>query len=128
MLAILIIKSTSFFAAAKTCPITNNKFFGFPHWWDYLGTKRDYLGDCQPVFNAPGDLWAVALAIIDMLLYLAGIIAVFSIIFAGISYITAAGSSDKVTAARKRIINSLIGLAIAVLATVIVDFVGKSIG
>jgi len=76
----------------------------------------------------PGGLWSVGLAVIDMLLYLAGIVAVISIIIAGISYITAAGSSDQITAARKRIVNSLLGLAIVLVATAAISFIGNAIG
>ena len=120
-----------YFAAApvaNNCPLPNNPFFGFPHWWEYLGTNKDPLGRCAPTFNFPGDTWAVALAIVDMLLYLGGIAAVISIIIAGISYITAAGSADKVTAARKRIVNSLLGLAIVLVASGAVSFIGNRLG
>jgi hypothetical protein len=40
----------------------------------------------------------------------------------------AAGSADKITAARKRIVNSLIGLAIALVAIAVVSFIGNSLG
>jgi hypothetical protein len=81
-----------------------------------------------PKVDLPGGLWSIGLAVIDMLLYLAGIVAVISIVIAGISYITAAGSSDQITSARKRIINSLLGLAIVLVATALVSFIGNAIG
>jgi hypothetical protein len=105
-----------------------NSFFGFPHWWKYLNGQIDSLGKCAPVIHPPGGLWAIALAVIDILLRLAGIAAVISIIIAGISYIGAAGASDKITAARKRIVNSLIGLAIVLIAAAVVSFIGNSLG
>jgi len=104
-----------------------NSFLGFPHWWKYLNGARDPLGKCTPAFTFPSDIWAVALAVIDMLLYLAGLVAVISIVIAGISYITAAGASDKITSARKRIQNSLIGLAIVFIAAAVVSFIGNSL-
>jgi hypothetical protein len=76
----------------------------------------------------PNGLWSIGLAVIDMLLYVAGIVAVISIIIAGVSYITAAGSSDQITSARKRIINSLLGLAIVLIASALVSFIGNAIG
>lgn len=127
MLAILFSK-VSFYFAAQACTIGNNSFFGFPHWWKYLDTERDPLGKCVPAFNFPGDTWAVGLAIIDMLLRFAGLAAVISIIIAGISYITASGNSDQITSARKRIINSLLGLALAITAAAIVSFIGNKLG
>jgi hypothetical protein len=119
-----------FFAAnvGAKCTPKSGSFFGLPHWWEYLPTKIDDLGQCSPVFNFPGDIWAVGLAVTDMLLRVAGIVAVISIVIAGISYITAAGSADKITSARRRIVNSLIGLAIVVIASAAVQFIGKSLG
>lgn len=124
-----ILKVKFFFAASCALPGTGaNSFFGFPHWWKYLNGATDPLGRCAPVFNFPTDTWAVGLAILDMLLRLAGIAAVVSIIIAGINYITAAGSADKITASRKRIINSILGLAVALVAAALVSFIGNRLG
>jgi len=109
------------------CAIGDNPFFGFPHWWKYLNAQTDATGKCVPAFSFPSDTWAVALAVIDMLLHLAGIVAVVSIIIAGVSYIMAAGAADKITSARKRIVNSLIGLAIVLVASALVSFIGNSL-
>ena len=119
----LSLKSHFFFA----CTVGDNPFFGFPHWWKYLNTQTDPTGKCVPAFNFPSDTWAVGLAVIDMLLHLAGIVAVVSIIIAGVSYITAAGAADKITSARKRIVNSLLGLAIVLVASAVVSFIGNSL-
>lgn len=81
-----------------------------------------------PHFVFPADIWLIGLAILDMLLRLAGFVAVISIIIAGVSYITATGEPDKAAAARRRLYNSLIGLAIALIATALVSFVGNSLG
>jgi hypothetical protein len=111
----------------KANPQSN--FFSFPHWWKYVNTgSGDALGNCTPSVKIPDGLLPIGLAVIDMLLYFAGIAAVISIIIAGVSYITAAGSSDKITAARKRIINSLLGLAVALVAITVVSFLGNSLG
>lgn len=126
ILALLLLKLNSFFATA--CTLSGSSFFGFPHWWKYLNGETDPLGKCVPAFNFPNDILTVGLAIIDILLRLAGIVAVFSIIIAGISYIAAAGSSDKITAARKRIVNSLLGLAIVLVAAGVVSFIGNRLG
>lgn len=130
MVSILFAKINLFFAAVGDCTLPGSavrSFFGFPHWWKYLPGEKDPLGKCAPVFDFPSDTWAVALAILDMLLRLAGIAAVISIIIAGITYITAAGSTDKITSARKRIINSLLGLAVVLVAAATVSFIGNSL-
>jgi type IV secretory pathway VirB2 component (pilin) len=61
-------------------------------------------------------------------LRLAGIVAVISIILAGIGYITAAGNAEKITSSRKRIVNSVLGLAIVFVAAAVVSFIGNSLG
>jgi hypothetical protein len=113
-------------------PNTDNQpsnFFGFPHWWKYISKgSGDALGNCTPSVTFPGGLLPIGMAIIDILLYFAGIAAVVSIIYGGFGYMTAAGSTDKITSARKRIVNSLIGLVIVLIATGVVSFIGNSIG
>ena len=133
MLNIFLFKLTNF-AAFNVGPcdpnqVNNHPFFGFPHWWKYIKTGNyDGLGNCAPTVHFPDGIWVIAFAIIDMLLYLAGLVAVISIVIAGISYITAAGSADKITASRKRIVNSLLGLAIVVIASAVVSFIGNTVG
>lgn len=119
---------TVFAAAAPVCTIPSHSFFSFPTWWEYLNVEVDPLGKCAPAFNFPNDILAVGLAIIDILLRFAGIAAVISIIIAGITYITAAGSADKITSSRKRIVNSLLGLAVVLVASAVVSFIGNSLG
>ena len=103
-------------------------FFGLPHWWQYLNFKVNDINQCAPDFNPPSDILAVVLAVINMLLFVAGLAAVVSIIVAGVSYITAAGATDKITSSRKRIQNALIGLAIVFVASAAVSFIGNNLG
>ena len=124
MLAIL----NNFKPLFGTAPCGHYHFFFLPPWWEYLNQTTDQLGQCSPIFHFPGDIFPVALAILDMLLRLAGFVAVVSIIIAGSQYIVSMGNAEKVTSARKRIINSLIGLAIAFTATLAVAFIGSKFG
>ena len=106
-----------------------NPFFGFPHWWEYIETgEKDGFGNCTPKVDFPDGLWAIAFAVIDMLLYLAGIVAVVALIVSGVIYITSQGNIEKTTSARRRIINSLLGLAIVLIASLLVGFIGNEIG
>lgn len=104
-----------------------NSFFGFPHWWQYMQGAYDGIGTCTPVFHGPSDIFPIALAVINILLHIAGIAAFMGIIISGVSYIIAIGNSEKITSSRKGIQNSLIGLAIAFVAAAAVGFVGKSL-
>lgn len=129
----LLLPKFNYLAVISNCnPNKDNtgySFFGFPHWWEYISTgQKDLFGKCTPVVNLPQGAWAIAFAVVDMLLYLAGLVAVISIIIAGIQYIIATGSTDKNTSARKRIQNSLIGLAIVLIASSVVSFIGNKIG
>lgn len=115
-------------STGSTCKLSNSVFFVVPPWWEYLKGQTNTLGECQPVFSMPGDLWLVGLAILDMLLRLAGFLAVVSIIIAGIEYIIATGNPERISNARRRIIYSLSGLAVAMAATATVAFVGRVFG
>lgn len=117
-----------FVAATQTCSHGGLLFGLVPTWYEYLKVEPDVIGACAPVFNFPGDIWPVGLAALDIMLRLAGFIAVVSIIVAGVQYIISQGNQEKGTLARKRIQNSLIGLAIVLAATAVVSFVGRSFG
>lgn len=115
----------SFLFAAATC---DHSFFFIPNWWEFLKEQPKVASDCSITFTFPGDILPVSLAIVDMLLRVAGLVAIISIIIAGIGYITAAGDVQKTASARKRIYNSLIGLAIVAIASGFVAFIGNSLG
>lgn len=67
--------------------------------------------------------------IISILFWIIGILAVIVIIYAGITFITAAGNPSKVAQAKTMIIYAVIGLVVAILAYTIVNFVvGASSG
>ncbi len=119
------------FASTVCNPNTDNgvhHFFGFPHWWKYITNgEYDAFGKCAPKVNFPNDIWLIGLALVDMLLFLAGIVAVISIVVAGVQYTTTMGNSEKGVSARKRIVNSIIGLAIVLVATALVNFIGSKV-
>jgi hypothetical protein len=116
---------TNFIFAAAPC--AKPKFFFLVPWYQYLDLSQDSIGKCTPNFHFPGDIWLVGLAIIQMLLSLAGFVAVISIIIAGFEYLTTQGNAEKGVAARKRIINALVGLAIVLIATGLVSFIGNTL-
>lgn len=109
-----------FLFAVSNC---DHPFFFIPHWWEYLKTNAD----CTVAFNFPGDILPVALAIVDMLLRVAGLVAIISIIYSGVIYMTAGGQFEKTAAAKTRIYNSLAGLAIVAVAAGAVAFIGNSL-
>lgn len=121
--------STHFAAVADAC--NNNGFFGFPHWYKYLDVRQLTINGektCQVVdFSIPGDLTLVALAILDMLLRLAGMVAVGFVVYGSIQYVTSQGEPDGVKKAQNTIVNALIGVVIALVAAATVSFIGRQL-
>lgn len=129
----MILISPVFAVATKACSSAisgSGTFFGFPHWWQYMQCVPDGsgTGSYTPYFGGPSDMFGLALAIINMLLYAAGFVAVIAIIVAGVNYITAIGNPEKITSSRKSIQNALIGLAICLIAAQVVAFIGTRLG
>ena len=124
--------SSIYYYLAAPPPQCAKGFFGFPHWYEYLPMKYDAAtGTCvvsnfQLLGNGTNSgLLLIALAIVDMLLRLAGMVAVAFVIWGGIKYVTSQGESSELAEAKHTIINSLVGLAIALVATSVVVFVGN---
>ena len=80
----------------------------------------------MPSITNINDVWLIVIAVIQILLRLASIAAVGFIIYAGILYTTSQGSPDQTSRAKSIIINALLGLAVAVSASLIIGFVANS--
>lgn len=114
------------FLAATAC--SKGGFFGLPPWWKYIdSSKIEGPPKCTVNAKIPDDILPIGLAVIDMLLRVAALVAIASVIIAGVAYITAAGDMQKTASARKRIYNALIGLAVVAVASGVVAFIGKSL-
>jgi hypothetical protein len=111
--------------AASPCP--GGSFLGFPKWYKYLPGQNDSNGICAPQLSSLNDVWLVGAAILEVLLRVAAILAVGMVIYASASYIMSRGEPDKTTQARNALINSLVGLAIAVIAAAAVNFIAGSV-
>jgi len=130
---------TSFLSPIKVfayTACTSHGFLGFPTWYNYLQTTvvpnpdRSGTTSCSITnftFWPPTDFLLIFLAVLDMLLYVAGMIAVVFVIYGGIKYITSQGNPENTKKAQGTIINALIGMVIAILSTTIVNFIGQSI-
>ena len=109
---------------------TEPNFFGLIPWYHYLNVDAkcnvvdfSVLGD-----GSTSDLPLILLAIVDDLLRIAGIVAVGFVIYGAIQYVVSQGEPDKTTKARMTIMNSLIGLAIALVAVGAVSYIGGKLG
>jgi hypothetical protein len=120
--------------AAANCAV--RYFFGIPSWDRYLVEAgriqaNAASGSCEIVngiaWQNGGDIVLIALGLLDIVLRLAGLVAVGYIIYGGIQYITSDGAPDATKDAQQTIINALVGLVIALLATATVSFIGTAV-
>lgn len=117
--------------AAGSGACADRTFLGLKPWYHYLQvTYNKATSTCDVSFNALGngknsDILLVLLAIVDDLLILAGIVAVVYVIYAGIKYIMSQGSPDETAKAQSTLLNSLLGLALAMVAVAVVSYLGN---
>lgn len=77
--------------------------------------------DADP--SASGTLRTTIQKIINILLFIIGIIAVIVIVIAGIQYATSGGNAEQSSKAKNAIIYAVVGIIVAVMAYAIVGFV-----
>ncbi|MBI2263526.1 hypothetical protein HY373_00515 [Candidatus Berkelbacteria bacterium] len=81
-----------------------------------------------PIDFSSGSLEAIIQSVVNLILSVAGLVALVYLVFSGISYITAGGDAEKATSARTGIINAVIGVAVIIAALAIFNFVVRKIG
>lgn len=108
-----------------------------PRWYKYLPYSPSSVpgvNHCEIQITLigkganPQSLLLILLGFIDMLLRVAGIVAVVFVMYGGFRYVTSQGEPENTSAALRTIINALIGVGIAVVASVVVAFVARSLG
>ena len=96
----------------------NDSFLGLPSWHEGLTDN-----DCNIQINDVNQIWQIVVNVAEILLRLSIYFAIGFIIYGGVQFVISQGSPDKVAAAKKTILNAVIGLVLAIMATVIVSFV-----
>ena len=105
---------------AATCG-PNSGFLGFPNWFRNL-PGADI---CQPSFDNINQIWLIVANITEIVLRVAGLLAIGFVIYGGIAYIMSQGNPERIAGARNILVNAVVGLAIAILATTIVSFIAN---
>lgn len=134
-----LLGGVSYFAAQGSANCPQQSFFSLPSWHKYLpeDTDRSALTDqCEVEFSLTdsdgkfngNSVLLVGLAIIDIVVRVAGLVSFGFIVYGGFRYITSQGSPENTKAALGTIINAVVGLVVALLAAAIVSFIGYSIG
>lgn len=112
------------YASAASC---NQTFFGMPAWHRGLTDEncniKKISEDGEGGVTLTQFFWTVVANIIDCVFRIAGTAAVGFIVYAGFLYMLATGDSGRVAAAKTTLINAVVGLAIAILASTIVNLV-----
>lgn len=119
-------------SAATSCG--NATFLGFPAWYNGLA-KAGADGGCD--IMSPNELggddglsrfiWIIVFNVVVMIIRAAGYAAVAFIIYGGYKYMISAGSPDGMVAARKTIMNAVIGLIISIAAVAIVNTISNGL-
>lgn len=124
---------------------SENKFLGiFPPWYAYIEDyKRVPVSSSQLAVDTCGivhadgtdtgdnlkkDAVAIGLAIIDILLRAGALVAVGVIMLGGYKYMSSQGEPKNLEAALATLVNAAIGLGIVLTATVLVAFIGNTLG
>ena len=120
---------TSLFSHIAAANCNNTYFLGLKPWYYYLQLDQNCNVINFTVLDPghPSSFILILLALIDDLLILAGLLAVVFVIVAGIKYTTSQGDAGTTAKAQSTIINSLIGLAVAVIAVNFVAFIGNKL-
>ena len=79
--------------------------------------------DCTADPHGSVDIGSVIKAIVNILSYVIGVVAVIMVMVSGFRYVTSGGDSSKVSGAKNTLVYAVVGLVVAALAQVIVKFV-----
>ena len=89
--------------------------------WENSGCVKDGVAtlDCIPV---------VVQNVINALIVIAGIVAVFMIVWAGYKFVMSEGDSEKISSARKTLIYAIVGLIFIFLSFVFLNVIAEFTG
>ena len=79
----------------------------------------------QDTFGGATNITQLILSIVNILLALAGLIAVLILIIGGFRYVTSFGNEEAVDKAKKMILNAIIGIVVIILSFVIVRIISN---
>lgn len=113
------------FAASTNTPTgcVGGAILTFPCW--YRGLTLDSQN--VPQVTKIADIWKIVLNVIEMFMQLIGYFAAGYITWGGIKYMKSQGNPQNIASAKSTIMNSAIGLGLALSAVAIVRYVGSII-
>ncbi len=84
---------------------------------------KDGISSVDPGGTTSSSLPETIKTILNIMLYIIGVLCVVMIIYGGISYVLSAGAADKAKKARDTVVYSVVGLVIAIVAFSLVQWV-----
>ncbi|MFZ2126005.1 MAG: hypothetical protein WAV04_00655 [Candidatus Microsaccharimonas sp.] len=130
----VIATPASTYAAFTPAPDCESRaLLGLPVWFRGLAIK-DGAGNCAVVSPADVEgglaafIWKIALNVIEMGMIIAGYVALFFILYGGFLFLTNGSNPSVIEKARTTIINSTIGLAIALGSIGILNLIFRVLG
>lgn len=131
-------------AAGGDCSDTLNRgsLFGIPPWFKYLPGEYvtqvvpdgsggvDEKEVCQPVIKKDSSenaipkkaILLIVAAVLQMLIAVAGLAALAYLVYGGFMYLTSNGNAEQTKKAGSTLLNAIVGLAIAISATTLVNY------
>ena len=106
-------------------------FLTFPTWYDGISKSSGSGSSATCEITSPSDykggiqqyILRIILNVVDIMLQVVGYISVGFLIYGGYLYMIGAGSPDRMTGARKTIINAVVGLVISFFSVLIVNVI-----
>jgi hypothetical protein len=110
---------------AASCP-TGGNFLTFPAW--NRGLECDQYGAVNVKNEGiPRVVWTIALNVVEILLQVAGLLAVVMILVSAFKYLTNGGDEQKIAAAKTSLLQAIVGLAIALISVTAINFIVASL-
>jgi len=116
---------------AAHCDQLKQSVYGIPTWYKYLEGAHDPANPrtCRLMMDfstdAANSLVSIGFAVVEIMLLVAGIVAVAYIVVGGFKYVLSGGNPDQTKQAKDAVLNAVIGLVIAILATTLVRFIAS---
>lgn len=116
---------------AAVCSKPTPTFLGLKPWWYYLGAEEAVNGapdqGCIAKITNINELWRIGVVVFEDMLVIAAYVAIIFVIWGGFKLMTSQGDPEGIKNGRQIVINSLIGLVIAIIASQVVGFIARGV-
>ena len=90
-----------------------------PTWYKYLNCDAN----STPLFENINDVWSILAAVVEIVLFVAGVAAVVFMIIGAIRYITSQGQPEQTKRARQSLIYAVVGLVVSIIGRAVIQLI-----